>query len=616
MQNLFQELVELLSSDDRLVSEGKLMKNKVVELALNLDPILLKHLLKSESLKKHFFGEVEGVLIFDKIKFQKFVSNKKFLPDSFTAFKNKIGLGSGDEYLCEVNDVVLAWPYKDCVLEGGQDKEDAIRKEVFWNETLAPDQIDRLTSPKAITGWLKFSKNGKVVPDSVDSNSNLIIKGNNLLALSTIAKTHEGKIKLIYIDPPYNTGNDSFKYNDNFTHSTWLTFMQNRLLLAKRLLRNDGVICIQLDSNEVSYCRVLLDEIFGRENFRNEIIVRRGTKNVQSQFETIDSLSTGHDTILVVSKNPTTRLKKLTALADELSPGKWDTFWRGTDRPTMRYKLFDIKPESGQWRWSEERAIVAKNNYEEFLKNHASNMSLDDYFGLVFQETGKEIEFVRRSDDGVVQYYVTPRNYKILSDVWMDVSTSGGVTEFSHEKHEELLERIIRWLSEENEFVLDFFLGSGSTCAVALKTRRKFIGIEQMDYINSTTVERLIGAIAGDQGGISKAVEWAGGGEFVYCELAQANQVFVDAIQSAKSAEELLAIWNTMQEKAFLSYRVNPKAFDDSKNEFVELSLADQKKFLIETLDKNMLYVPLSEIDDETYEISDADKALNKKFFG
>lgn len=615
MQNLFQELVELLSSDDRLVSEGKLMKNKVVELALNLDPILLKHLLKSESLKKHFFGEVEGILIFDKIKFQKFVSNKKFLPDSFTAFKNKIGLGSGDEYLCEVNDVVLAWPYKDCVLEGGQDKEDAIRKEVFWNETLAPDQIDRLTSPKAITGWLKFSKNGKVVPDSVDSNSNLIIKGNNLLALSTIAKTHEGKIKLIYIDPPYNTGNDSFKYNDNFTHSTWLTFMQNRLLLAKRLLRNDGIICIQLDSNEVSYCRVLLDEIFGRENFRNEIIVRRGTKNVQSQFETIDSLSTGHDTILVVSKNPTTRLKKLTALADELSPGKWDTFWRGTDRPTMRYKLFDIKPESGQWRWSEERAIVAKNNYEEFLKNHASNMSLDDYFGLVFQETGKEIEFVRRSDDGVVQYYVTPRNYKILSDVWMDVSTSGGVTEFSHEKHEELLERIIRWLSEENEFVLDFFLGSGSTCAVALKTRRKFIGIEQMDYINSTTVERLIGAIAGDQGGISKAVEWAGGGEFVYCELAKANQGFVDAIQSAKSAEELLAIWNTMQEKAFLSYRVNPKVFDESKSEFVELSLADQKKFLIETLDKNMLYVPLSEIDDATYEISEADKALNKKFF-
>ena len=136
MQNLFQELVELLSIDDRLVSEGKLMKNKVVELALNLDPLLLKHLLKSESLKKHFFGEIEGVLIFDKIKFQKFVSNKKFLPDSFTAFKNKIGFSINDELLSESNEVVLAWPYKDCVLEGGQDKDDAKRKEVFWNETL------------------------------------------------------------------------------------------------------------------------------------------------------------------------------------------------------------------------------------------------------------------------------------------------------------------------------------------------------------------------------------------------------------------------------------------------------------------------------------------------
>ena len=107
MQNLFQELVELLSIDDRLVSEGKLMKNKVVELALNLDPLLLKHLLKSESLKKHFFGEIEGVLIFDKIKFQKFVSNKKFLPDSFTAFKNKIGFSINDELLSESNEVVL-----------------------------------------------------------------------------------------------------------------------------------------------------------------------------------------------------------------------------------------------------------------------------------------------------------------------------------------------------------------------------------------------------------------------------------------------------------------------------------------------------------------------------
>lgn len=162
MQNLLQELTELLSSDDRLVSEGKLMKNKIVELALNLDPLLMKFLLKSESMQRHFFVEVEGVSIFDKIKFQRFVSNKKFLPDSYTTFKNKIGLTAQDDYLAERREVVLSWPYKDCVLEGGQDKEEAERNEVFWNETLAPDQIDRLLSPKVLTGWKRYTPEGVV----------------------------------------------------------------------------------------------------------------------------------------------------------------------------------------------------------------------------------------------------------------------------------------------------------------------------------------------------------------------------------------------------------------------------------------------------------------------
>ena len=233
MQNLFQQLIELLSCDDRLVSEGKLTKNKVVELALSLDPLLLKHLLKSESLKKHFFCEVDGVLIFDKIKFQKFVSNKTFLPDSFTAFKNKIGLLADDEYLIDTNDVVLAWPYKDCVLEGSQDNEDAKRKEIFWNEVLAPDQIDRLLAPKALTSFKHFGggKHKGVVDFGCEEN--LIIKGNNLLALHSLKQKYSEKVNLIYIDPPYNTGIDSFRYNDSFSHSTWLTFMKNRLEAAK-----------------------------------------------------------------------------------------------------------------------------------------------------------------------------------------------------------------------------------------------------------------------------------------------------------------------------------------------------------------------------------------------
>ncbi|WGZ52106.1 site-specific DNA-methyltransferase [Enterobacter hormaechei] len=212
-------------------------------------------------------------------------------------------------------------------------------------------------------------------------------------------------------------------------------------------------------------------------------------------------------------------------------------------------------------------------------------------------------------------YEVTGHNRQAkyeLKKLFPDMATADL---FKTPKPERLLKRVLEIGSQEGDLVMDFFMGAGTTCAVAMKMNRKFIGIEQMDYIDDVSIARLVKVIEGEQGGISKDVKWDGGGEFVYCELAQANQIFVDAIHSAKSPEELLTIWSTMQDKAFLSYRVNPKAFDESKNDFVELSFADQKKFLIETLDKNMLYVPLSEIDDATYEISDADKAMNKKFF-
>ena len=223
MQNLLSELTALLSTDDRLVADGKLMKNKVVELALNLDPLLLRLLLKQPTLRRHFFVEVDQVQVFDKVKFQRFVSNKSFLPDSFTAFKNKIGLTVGDEYLTDSKEVVLAWPYKDCVLEGGQDRAEARRKEIFWNETLAPDQIDRLLAPKALVNVRRYAKAGEVPVGTFTTADNILIKGNNLLALHTVKRMFAGQVRLIFIDPPFNTDNDSFQYNDTFSQSTWFT---------------------------------------------------------------------------------------------------------------------------------------------------------------------------------------------------------------------------------------------------------------------------------------------------------------------------------------------------------------------------------------------------------
>lgn len=271
MQNLLNDLTLLLEQDNRLVAEGKLLKNKVVELALGLDAGLIKLLLKHDAIRKHFFVEVEDVLVFDKIKFQRFVSNKQFLADSYTAFKNKIGLSSEGEYLTESKEVVLAWPYKDCVLEGGQDKGDGRRNETFWNETLAPDQIDRLLSPKAFVNFKQYTREGEAIPTTITGEESLLIKGNNLLALHSLKK-FTGKVKLICIDPPYNTGGDEFNYNDSFNHSTWLTFMKSRLVISKRLLHANGTLFIFCDDNEHAYLKVLCDEIFGRKAFITTVV--------------------------------------------------------------------------------------------------------------------------------------------------------------------------------------------------------------------------------------------------------------------------------------------------------------------------------------------------------
>ncbi len=361
-------------------------------------------------------------------------------------------------------------------------------------------------------------------PHRVSGNDifdNRLIFGDNLLALKALEQEYAGKIKCIFIDPPFNTGAAWEHYEDGLEHSIWLTLMRSRLECLQKLLAQDGLIFVQIDYREGARLKLVLDEIFGQDCFKNEIIVRRGTKNVQSQFETIDSLATGHDTIYLYSKQPSTRMSKLQAIDDVSDPGKWDTFWRGTDRPSMRYRLFGIKPEKGQWRWSEERGQRAKRNYEEYQQEFESFMSLDDFYALRMQETGVKTDFVRLGPEGTVQYYVPPRNYKILSDVWMDIRTSGKVTDFQHEKHEDLLERVIRWSTRRGDLVLDSFAGSGTTGAVAHKMGRKWIMVELGEHCHTHIIPRLRKVIDGeDSGGITKASNWKGGGGFRYFRLA------------------------------------------------------------------------------------------------
>ena len=208
----------------------------------------------------------------------------------------------------------------------------------------------------------------------------------------------------------------------------------------------------------------------------------------------------------------------------------------------------------------------------------------------------------------------------LLCDIWTDIDfqntqNEGGVSFPTAKKPEALLGRILELSPNAGDTVMDFHLGSGTTAAVAHKMGRRYIGIEQLDYGNNDSVKRLENVIKGEKSGISKAYEWQGGGSFVYCELAKANQTFVDTITQASTTEELSAIWQDMKDRAFISYKIDVNQIDVTKTDFAELSLDDQKRFLIATLDQNMLYIPLSEMDDATFGVSEADKALNKQFF-
>lgn len=590
------------------------MKNKIVELALSLDPRLIKSLLQHKTMKRHFFVDVEGVMAFDKIKFQRFVSNKQFLPDSFTSYKNKIGLLIGDSYLAESKEVVLAWPYKDCVLEGGQEQVEGSRKEIFWNEDLAPDQIDRLLSPKVLVGWKRYTKKGEVAVKKVSVDDNLLIKGNNLIALHTLLKLYRGQVKLIFIDPPFNTENDSFQYNDSFSQSSWFTFLKNRLEVAKQLLSADGSIFVHIDHDNNHPVKMLLDEIFGVGNFRNEIILPgRAVKGLQKQFKTIKKLQVRHDVLFWYSKSPEMSIapywvEKHDAGNEE---GHWHHAWSTEERKTMQYELLGTKINKGQWVWGEERALKAVASYKRFLKE-GGGRTLAEYW----RDTGKVLSFIRKSpDNGKPQYWRAPSDIQLADTVWTGVPIYSAEHSFKTAKNEKYLAEVIKLASNEGDLVMDFFCGSGSTAATAHKLNRRWITIEQLDYIESTTRNRLADVLKGDSAGISREVGWKGGGEFIYCELSKANQSFVEQIQKASTPADLQEIWTTMQDKAFLSYKIDPKTISENKGDFEQLSLADQRRLLIEVLDKNMLYVPLSEIDDNTYAISKADKNLNKQFF-
>lgn len=598
-----QELEQLLSQHDAFLVEGELNKNKLAELARQYNPELLNLLMSNEKISQHFFATLEtGVLVFKKDVFLQFLNNKEFLPDSFTAYKTKIGLATGDKYLSENQEVVLNFPYKDCVLEGGQTKDNAKRQEVFFNETLAPTEINRLLDDKVLTNFKRYDKDGEHEVEELADTDNLIIKGNNLIALHSLKKRFAGKIKLIYIDPPYNTGNDSFKYNDSFNHSTWLTFMKNRLEVAKKLLSDEGIIFVQIDDKEYAYLKVLMDNIFGREYCKNSIVWRK----VKSGKIQSDNLPNVKEYILSYNKVKA----KFNPLFLSRNNEKDSKLYRYKDEDGRVYRLSDFTQKGqGEPKYFGEKLLAPPSGKHWIWTQDRINQGLADGL-IVFSKNGTPN----------VKRYLDDKNGIPLSDLWTDdsvqviSSTSAERIEFDGQKPEALIKRIIELSTTEGDIVLDYHLGTGTTAAVAHKMNRQYIGIEQMDYIETVSVERLKKVIAGEQGGISKDVNWTGGGSFVYAELKNDAQDFKNAIIEASTTDELLELFELAKKSSFLSYRIDPKKL--KRAEFEQLSLAEQKQILSEIIDNNNLYVNYADMDDSDYGISAEDKKLNHAFYG
>ncbi|WP_368488355.1 DNA methyltransferase [Clostridium sp. BJN0013] len=624
--NLLKRTKKILKDFPEYWKNQELQRYLVINDLRKYDISLISALLKDEKIKELYTLQVDNITIFKQEEFIDMFRYKQYWANSYTKYSNEIGLSSEGKYLKYNSDVVLDFPYKDCILEGGMTKEDVGKDEIYYNEIIAKDEIDTLLAPKVFTNAKMYDSEGIHEVTEITDEDNLIIKGNNLLALYSLKERYKNKIKLIYIDPPYNTGNDSFLYNNHFNHSTWLIFMKNRLEIAKELLADDGSLWMNIDDDEVHYLKVLADEVFGRGNFIANIIwQKKYSPQNDARF-----FSDMHDHILVFGKdisslqlNGLPRTDGMNARytnRDNDPRGPWKpgdfsvkTYSKEYDFPIITPSGRIVNPPSGRsWRTS-------KKHFAQLIKDNR----------IWFGNNGNNVPSIKRFLSEVKQSMPagTIWSYKDVGhnqDARKESLLLFGNQAFSTPKPEKLLQRIITLGSNEGDLILDFFIGSATTQAVAMKMNRRFIGIEQMDYINTVSVPRLQQVIKGEQGGVSKEINWKGGGNFIYTELMQLNQFFINKILNCNSSEKLINILNEMKRDAYLDFKVNIKKLIsqaveiegyDIKMSFKDLPLDKQKEILIGVLDKNQLYINYSDIDDEDYQISDRDKMFNHSFY-
>ncbi|WNF91192.1 DNA methyltransferase [Vagococcus fluvialis] len=630
----------LLIFGEKYFIDDVINKQKVIQDLDNYDKDLISKMLLNDIVKSNFTMSINDAIIFNVNKLIELFETNEYWQDSYTKYSKKIGLTVKGKFLDEAMEVVLNFPYKDTVLKAGMTKEDLAKDDLrpdepFLNEVIAKEEIDVLLDKKLFVNAKKYDVEGEHAVSEITEDDNLILKGNNLLALHSLKERYAGKVKLIYIDPPYNTGSDSFRYNDKFNRSTWLTFMKNRLEMARDLLTDDGVVFIHCDDNEQAYLKVLMDEIFGAENFIANVPTIMNLKGNQDEY----GFAGIHEYMLVFTKNKDNSKLYDLPIDDPDEIEQWEQDSVGYFKKGANLKATGVNAPR------EKRP----NLYFPVYISSDGEISLekvdDSDFELYPITDGKEMSWrwqystmEKYIDDIIVtenngNYSIYKKQRPELGDLptkrpksvfYKPTYSSGNGTNqirklfderiFNYPKPEELIRDVIEIGSREGDIVLDFFMGSATTQAVAHKMNRQYIGIEQMDYINTVSVPRLQKVIEGEQGGISKEVDWQGGGSLIYAELMEKNTGFLKEIIEADTMQKLQAIFERMSQSPDIDFRVD---LEEVRATLWERSLEEQKKTLIKILDKNQLYFNYSEIDDAHVRelVSDSDYAFNQSFY-
>lgn len=593
MQEVLQQLTTLLQQEQQfLTSDGQLLKSSVIAAAQQLQPQLLSLLLSQPTIRQYFFQQVGDVWVFDKIKFEQCIADDTFLPDNNTFKAN-------------------------------------------------------YSKPKiAFKGFKKYDSTGSYVPATLRAKDNFIIRGNNILVLRSLLPIYKSRIKLIYIDPPYNTGSDIFLYSDTFNSSTWLTLMSNRLSIAWQLLTADGSIFIQVDDSEFAYLKVLCDEVFGRANFKEHIVLKSSTESGVNAINVKrgERLFKVKEHILFYAKSPSFRFKPFYTKTTFNHHYKYEVL------PTENgFTIEDIsKTITTQYLQGKKKKTLTdielqsiKLAIENYALQHASNMySLEKNI----KKAGEKFKVFATANKakGIVEAFVNSNNQNILvydggmliplqeriviengkpyfgvlaSDLWVDISTTtaseGGVSFSNGKKPEKLLKRIIEMATNEGDIVLDYYLGSGTTAAVAHKLNRRYIGIEQLDYAENDSIVRLQNVIQGDDTGISKTINWQGGGSFIYSELHQTNQLWAEQIASVATKKRTTALIAQIIANPTILSNANKLAQTQEQKAFLALELELQKKILLQLLESDDIDIPLS----GDIQLSQQEIKLNQQFY-